>query len=114
MDKPDLSSKTMNLDVSYVNQLLGLELASSEICRLLEKMRLGAAEKEDFIEVSIPSYRNDILHPIDLVEDVAIAYGYMNFEPKAPEISTFGSTHPDELLAEKARDILVGLGSERL
>ncbi|TQD79775.1 hypothetical protein C1H46_034638 [Malus baccata] len=42
-------------------------------------MQLHAEQsKSDNITVSVPPTRSDILHPCDVVEDVAIAYGYNN------------------------------------
>ena len=44
----------------------------------------------DGLLVKIPPTRHDILHPCDLIEDVAIAYGYNNIEKKMPPSMTIG------------------------
>ena len=49
------------------------------------------------IEVTIPIYRTDIMHAMDIVEDVAIAFGYENFEAVIPNISTIGEENPLEV-----------------
>jgi len=41
--------------------------------------------------VEVPMYRSDILHPCDVAEDVAIAYGYNNVPNLLPENDTCGS-----------------------
>ncbi len=110
MQTPDFTPREMTLDLGYVNRLLGVDLTGSEIKKLLGKMRFGAEASGDSIKVSIPSYRADILHPIDLVEDVAIAYGYMNFKPEAPRLYQLGKADEVEVRCERFRDILVGLG----
>jgi len=61
--------------------------------------------------VEIPSWRTDILHEVDLIEDVAIAYGYENFVPEIPEISTIGEEDPNETIKRKLSEILTGLGT---
>jgi len=33
--------------------------------------------------VLVPAYRNDVMHPVDLIEDAAIAYGYGNLHAGA-------------------------------
>jgi len=99
----------MDLDVNYVNSLLGVALKPAEIKGYLEKMRFGVKDGEGMLKVSIPAYRTDVMHPIDLVEDVAIAYGYMNFKPEVPKLYQLGKAHPDELIFEEVRDIMVGL-----
>jgi len=39
----------------------------------------------------IPAYRADILHQIDLVEDIAIAYGYENLKEEIPKVATIAA-----------------------
>jgi len=102
---PDLSPGKMKLDINYVNKLLGINLKESDIKELLGKMGLGYQNKTAFI----PSYRTDILHPMDLVEDIAIAYGYENFEEQIPNISTTGEIDAFEQFKSRVADILVGV-----
>lgn len=45
----------------------------------------------DMIDVIIPPTRHDILHACDILEDVAIAYGYNNIEKTIPKVVTIGS-----------------------
>lgn len=106
---PDLNPKIMNLDSAYVNKTLGLKLTNYEIIKYLQRMGFDAAEiKKDNLEVVIPCYRTDIMHAIDLVEDVAIAYGYENFEPVIPNISTIGEEDALEVFATRLRFLMVG------
>ena len=51
----------------------------------------------------------NILHEVDLIEDVAIAYGYENFVPEIPKISTIGQESPKEIIKRKISEILSGL-----
>src|SRR3989344_6088128 len=101
---PDLTAKQMKLDLSYINQRLGLSLSEKKAQELLEKMGYGY-EKGD---VLIPSYRADILHQVDLMEDIAIAYGYENFEEVIPNVSTIGKEDPFDVFCRRVREILVG------
>ncbi|MCX6695931.1 MAG: hypothetical protein NTU61_06515 [Candidatus Altiarchaeota archaeon] len=110
MKKPDLSPRIVELELSYVNKLLGVNLKPDEVKALLERMRFGVKASGGKLSVSVPAYRTDILHPIDLVEDVAISYGYMNFKPELPKLSTVGKADSFELLSDELRDHMVGLG----
>ena len=67
---PNLTPEKMKLDLKYINQRLGLELKEKEAVELLAKMGHGFSGGE----VLIPAYRADILHQVDLREDIAIAY----------------------------------------
>jgi phenylalanyl-tRNA synthetase beta chain len=65
-------------------------------------------------DVEIPSYRVDVLHPADVVDDVGRAYGFNELEPTYPNVSTVGGRHGTSRLEDAARDALVGLGFEDL
>jgi phenylalanyl-tRNA synthetase beta chain len=65
-------------------------------------------------EVEIPPYRVDVLHPMDIVDDVGRAYGFNDLEPRYPDVSTVGGRHETSRLEDAARDALVGLGFEDL
>jgi phenylalanyl-tRNA synthetase beta chain len=50
------------------------------------------------------------MHQVDIIEDVAIAYGYNNIEPTWRELPTTGRAKPDQRYIDVARDLIVGLG----
>jgi phenylalanyl-tRNA synthetase beta chain len=64
----------------------------------------------NIIKVKIPCYRADIMHPIDLVEDIAIAYDYDNFEPSIPPLLSEAGEDPKEVFCRSLRNFLVGYG----
>jgi len=103
---PDLSTEKMKISLENTNKLLGLDLNEKQLKILVEKM--GHNYEKGVVE--IPSWRTDILHEVDLIEDVAIAYGYENFVPEIPEISTIGEANPKEIFKRKISEILTGLG----
>ncbi len=102
----------MSLDVGYCNRLLGVPLSSERIVECLKKMRFDAAVVPggNNVSVAVPPYRTDIMHPIDLVEDVAIAHGYGNFSPAIPSMPNIGCELPDSAFSSAIRTTLVGLG----
>lgn len=102
---PDLSPEEIKLDIKYINKLLGLNLNEAEIKKCLEKMGYGYKNNKALI----PAYRADILHQSDLAEDIAIAYGYENFEPQIPRVATIAEENRYEIFKNKVADILVGL-----
>jgi phenylalanyl-tRNA synthetase beta chain len=104
---PNLAPEKINLDLNYLNSRLGLDLKEKECIKLLEKMGYGYDNKSK--KVLIPSYRADVLHMIDLVEDVAIAYGFENFEEIIPKVATIGEEEPLAILERQIAELLVGL-----
>ncbi len=107
---PDLKPDVMKLDVAYVNKRLGLDLKENQMKELLEKMGFGYVNKQ----VLVPAYRADILHPIDLVEDIAIAYGYDNFKEEIPNVATVGKEDEFEKFRSKIANILVGMNLDEM
>lgn len=104
---PNLESDKIKINHDNINKLLGLNLKEKEIKECLEKMGYDYKEKEH--EVLIPAWRVDILHEVDIAEDIAIAYGYENFKPEIPEISTVGEEDKKQIFLRKVSEILVGL-----
>ncbi|KAA8541114.1 hypothetical protein F0562_025077 [Nyssa sinensis] len=86
---PDLLLYHMEVPLSYINGTTGVPLEASEVKSLLNKMQLHAkhsvsGHKECNLIVSVPPTRSDVLHPCDVAEDVAIAYGYNEIPDKKP------------------------------
>jgi len=106
---PDTTQKKITIDPIYINRLLGLNMTTTEIARHLAKMGLNATRKTP-LTVQVPPYRVDILHPIDIVEDIAIAYGYMKFAPVIGETATIGKSLEKHKRLAAAREIMVGHG----
>lgn len=103
---PDLKSEKMKISLERVNKLIGLELTEKELKVLLEKM----GHNYNKGEVEVAPWRIDVLHEVDLIEDVTIAYGYENLEAKIPSISTTGGENSEEIIKRKIAEVLVGLG----
>ena len=112
---PDFSSRCLSLSVEYTNKLLGLKLSAHRISELLLTAGLGIEKtQDDSVEVLVPCYRVDVMHQVDLIEDVAIAYGYNNIEPLWRELPTTGRAKPDQRLIDIARELMVGLGYQEI
>ncbi len=108
---PDLDPEKMKLRVDYANTLLGLELSEAEAIKCLQRCRLDARRVDEGVfEVSIPAYRIDVLHEVDLAEEVAIGYGYYRLKPTIPAAVTVGEQHLVHKLANSIRQIMTGLG----
>ena len=112
---PKLEAWLMDLNVEYVNKVLGLQLTARQIARLLGKAGFGI-EKLGRSEVGaqIPSYRIDVMHPIDLVEDIAIVYGYNKIKPLWRKLPTTGGVKAEQSLLNVARELMVGLGFQEV
>lgn len=112
---PDFSSRRMELTADYARKILGFQLTAEQMAELLLKAGLGVEKiSGNTLSVIVPCYRVDVMHPVDLVEDVAIAYGYDNIEPLWRELPTTGYERPEQRLINIARELMVGLGFQEI
>ncbi|HLD12196.1 MAG TPA: phenylalanine--tRNA ligase subunit beta [Candidatus Nanoarchaeia archaeon] len=102
---PQLTPTTMNINITSVNKLLGLHLKETDMKKLLEKMGYGYNNHK----AHVPAYRTDIIHEQDIIEDIAIAYGYENFPTIIPNIATTAQEAPQTIFKEKITELLIGL-----
>lgn len=79
---PNFDPVEMAVSSQKAREHIGANVGDAKDCaRLLERMLFGIKEiGEDNVTVSIPAFRNDIIGPYDLIEDIGISYGYDNIE----------------------------------
>lgn len=107
---PNLERWKIKVDVDYVNKILGLKLSKKEITKLLQKMDVTF----DGHSAGIPSYRTDVMHQMDIVEDVAIAYGYDKFEPTVPTVPTIGKPLEKNDYYYTVKQAMMGIGFQEV
>jgi phenylalanyl-tRNA synthetase beta chain len=103
---PELGGKHMKLDVAYVNKILGTVFKELDVRKYLARMGHDYKNRT----AMIPNYRADILHPIDFIEDIAIAYGYEKFNGTLSSFSSTAHEKPLEIFKDNIRAVLIGLG----
>jgi phenylalanyl-tRNA synthetase beta chain len=101
---PSLDTRIMNVDVPTMNSRVGIQVDAQRCAQLLEKMMLPSTViNETTVQVEIPANRSDVLHPCDLVEDCAIAYGYDNIAMTEVPTRSAGTQTPMNKLAHLLR-----------
>ncbi|MFH0749195.1 MAG: phenylalanine--tRNA ligase subunit beta [Candidatus Bathyarchaeota archaeon] len=112
---PNFATSEINLDFNLVNEILGLDLSKEEVIKLLKKARYEVyGVEERSLQIRIPCYRVDIMHPVDLIEDIAIMYGYNNIQPSWPGLITFGEISNQVIICDAVREIMTGLGFQEI
>ncbi len=108
---PDLSPIPFHVSARETERVIGVPLDSAAVASHLRSMRFGAKEsKKDGVTVAVPAYRNDILHEVDLIEDVAIAIGLANIPRTLIPSFTLASERPERVIARRVSTTLTGLG----
>ena len=101
-------------ELDFLRKTLGEDLSSDQVVSALRRMGVFAITDEERVYITIPEYRNDFLHPVDIVEDVMIGHGLNNFSVEMPAESTVGRLTAAESFSRKVKDIMVGLGYQEM
>lgn len=103
---PDLSPVQLPVDLGLIRSVLGLELRKSQVEKSLRRSRLSVRGNKALA----PRYRVDLLHPVDLAEEVALGYGVDRIGPLYPPSKQPGSFHPFEQFLDSTSTIMAGSG----
>lgn len=108
---PDLRPSEHILHTDDVAALLGLAWTGERVAACLQRMGHDAEAYDNKVHVKVAAWRQDILHPVDLMEDVGIGYGFENFPGELPQVLTFGGRLPHQDLEDALRALMVGHGA---
>ncbi|HMR47951.1 MAG TPA: phenylalanine--tRNA ligase subunit beta [Arachnia sp.] len=84
----------ISLRAGLISQILGVEVSLDEIVRILTASGLGVTSLGDSLSLEIPSWRNDLVDPYDIVEEVGRKYGYDRIGLRVPTAPTGGGLTP--------------------
>lgn len=113
---PQMYTRKERADVDFVNSIIGINITAERMVDLCNKIQLGPAtlvtnqDGKAQLEVTVPPTRSDILHPVDIAEDIGIAYGYNNIAKRVPNTSTVGSEQPLNALGDLLREEIASAG----
>jgi phenylalanyl-tRNA synthetase beta chain len=108
------TSGTITVPLAQFSAGLGEDVSSDEVKNYLSSYGHIIKTGNGAVSVIAPPYRDDIMHPMDLVEDFAISRGYESFEPIMPRQSTVGAVSGIELLSDIVRGHMVGSGFQEI
>jgi len=109
---PDMQEITMKVGVDYVNKAVGIDVTGERMIEVLKKMQMPATmnKKKAELTVQIPCTRSDVLHKCDIMEDIAIAYGFNNIKRTVPPVHTTGKQQPINHLTDLLRNEMAQAG----
>lgn len=87
---PALKPRVAEVEIDYLNSCTGLNESTESLCKLLTKMSYTSkpsSNDPNILEVAIPPTRADVLHQCDVMEDLAVCYGYNNLPRTSPNRS---------------------------
>ena len=113
---PDLTPQEMNVHVNTANELIGgTSLTAQDIHDLLLKARFDAEIIDDNeVKAIIPAYRVDILHEVDIVENIAVQYHINDVVAELPDINTVAYENNWFKAESIIREVMIGLGFQEV
>ncbi|MBC7120563.1 MAG: phenylalanine--tRNA ligase subunit beta [Candidatus Methanosuratus sp.] len=108
---PIFAEHFQEVSLSKAREVLGLDLSISDITSLLKRMGYWTETiGDEVVRAKIPPYRVDILHEVDLIEDIMMAYGLNRVQPTFPRVHTIGKPLTGSRLRARIRDLMIGMG----
>lgn len=111
---PKIDARPMTANIDRMKNALGLQkLTSDEVRDLFIKMCVPCeVDKKDRQQLNcqIPITRSDIMHECDLIEDLAIAYGYNNLDTAVPGAGKGAAEQPVNHITDLVRQELADAG----
>jgi len=104
--------KKIKLDLERVKEVLGKEIEEKKIFEIFKRLEFKAKRKgKKEVIVEVPTFRQDISLPEDLIEEIGRIYGYQNIPSKVPFFPAKGGEVNEELEWErKIKEIFKNLG----
>ncbi len=106
--------RTQRMPLHAIEQALGMSLGAEAIHTALASYGYQVKASRQSVLVKLPPFRNDLMHVMDVAEDVAITRGYDSFAPIMPQTFTVGALSQQEQTSDQLRDLLVGFGFQEM
>jgi len=111
---PQDLGKARTIPIKTIEQALGQKLGAKTVKQALEVYGYNVSAGNGTVTAKLPPYRHDLMHAMDVVEDVAISRGYREFSPVMPAQFTVGGLSHIEQISDRARELMVGLGFQEI
>ncbi|HSC56726.1 MAG TPA: phenylalanine--tRNA ligase subunit beta [Nitrospira sp.] len=111
---PQDLGRPRKISVASIEQALGQKLGSPAVKHALQVYGYAVTSQKGSVTAKLPPYRQDVMHAMDVVEDVAMSRGYAEFSPVMPAQFTVGGLSKIEQTSDRARSLMVGMGYQEI
>ena len=102
--------KPLDVRVSRINAVLGIELSREEMVSMLEGLEIKVEGSGDIMTVTGPSVRQDLVQEEDYIEEIARMYGYDKLPVTMPKSNNEAGVPYGWQLRDLIRDSLCAMG----
>lgn len=111
---PQDLGKPRLIRIETIERALGQALGGKTVTQALKTYGYDVSAGKSSVKAKLPPYRQDLMHEMDVVEDVAMSCGYGSFAPEMPAQFTVGGLSRIEQTSDRARELMVGLGFQEI
>ncbi|MDD4531666.1 MAG: phenylalanine--tRNA ligase subunit beta, partial [Candidatus Pacebacteria bacterium] len=108
--KDKLKPWTIKLKLSDVNRLIGVDIPKTEMVKILGKLGFGVKVAGEIMTVKVPTFRQDVIIPEGVIEEIGRVYGYDKVPLDLPCFSEPAIRNNDIFWQNKAKDYMKELG----
>ena len=107
---PDFEPKIIDVHTKTAQEYIGIDLTADKIVETLEKTRFNATKiNEETVHVTVPRYRIDILHEVDIIENIALGYGFNELPAQLPDFATVANPDSKRQFDQILEQVMIGL-----
>ncbi len=106
---PTFKAKSIKVPLALIEKTLGEAIPKGKLKKYIEMKRMCCKFSKKHLTVQYPSYRADVMHPIDIVEDILIAMDYNSLQPEPVVLACEGSELEERKLIDAVREICIGM-----
>ncbi|MEM4662903.1 MAG: phenylalanine--tRNA ligase subunit beta [Candidatus Diapherotrites archaeon] len=111
---PHMRPRKIKVPLSLIESIWGEKVASNRLKMFAAMKRMDCRINKGFMEVLYGSYRADILHAVDIVEDLLIASDYNKLKPEKVLIPCRGAELKERRDINALREVCIGLGLQEV
>ncbi|MDG2497408.1 MAG: phenylalanine--tRNA ligase subunit beta [Aquiluna sp.] len=106
----DTPETSIDMDLAYPAELVGVDYSAEQVISTLVEIGCKVEQKGSFVRVIAPSWRPDITHKTDLVEEVARLVGYDAIPARLPVAPPGRGLTARQKLRRRVLSTLTGAG----
>ncbi|BDR70633.1 phenylalanine--tRNA ligase beta subunit [Clostridium tetani] len=109
--KNPAKERNLKVDSNWMNKFLGTDIPKEDMKEYLDRLELKTDIEEDTLNITVPTFRSDVVLKQDVAEEIARIYGYNNIPTTMfNSVSKRAGKTLKQHLEDKVVEILIGSG----